>query len=73
MRIAKTIAKFHDSVQQGKQTNPVDINLTFMRIFRFLANSLTEQEFDSLSYYHVSTFIKAMLKFMSEDTYMILE
>ena len=68
IRIAKTIIQFYDSVQLGKQSNPVDINLTFMKIFRFLADTLSEQEFDTLSYYHVSTFIKAMLKFMSVDS-----
>ena len=32
-----------------------------MKIFRFLADILSESEFDSLSYYHVSRFITCIL------------
>ena len=39
-----------------------DVELTYMKIFRFLADILTEKEFTSLSYYHISRFIGKILK-----------
>ena len=32
-----------------------------MKVFRFLGDILYEQEFDSLSYYHVATFVKRVI------------
>ena len=37
-----------------------------MKIFRFLADMLTSEEFESLSYYHVSRFIGNLLKLAFE-------
>ena len=38
-----------------------------MKIFRFLADLLTSQEFNELSYYHVSRFIGTILKLAFEE------
>ena len=38
-----------------------DIETTYMKVFRFLADILTDSEFESLSYYHVSRFIGNIL------------
>lgn len=38
-----------------------------MKIFRFLADILTPEQFDCLSYYHVSRFIGYILKLTTDD------
>ena len=50
--------------------NKADIEFTYMKIFRFLADTLSSHEFDSLSYYHVKSFIQAVLRitFANQDT-----
>ena len=59
MRVAKCILAL--PAQEASQKNPVDIELTYMKIFRFLADILSQEEFALLSYYHVSRFITYML------------
>ena len=39
-----------------------------MKIFRFLADVLSQHEFDSLSYYHVSRFISTMIQINGTTT-----
>ena len=39
----------------------MDIEITYMKIFRFLADILSRTEFDALSYHHVSKFISIIL------------
>jgi len=43
-----------------------DVEFSYMKIFRFLADILSINEFDSLSYYHVASFIQRVLKAISE-------
>lgn len=38
-----------------------------MKIFRFLADMLTQKEFESLSYFHVSRFIGNILKMAFDE------
>ena len=63
LRIAQCILVLNDSNLQKSHN---DIEFTFMKIFRFLADMLTESEFDSLSYYHVNRFISSILKLSFE-------
>lgn len=65
--MAKCILKFQNSVQQGKKKTHADIEINYMKIFRFLADFLSAQEFESLSYYHVSRFITYLIKLATDD------
>ena len=64
VRIANCILALNDSNMQKSQN---DINFTYMKIFRFLADILTPVQFDCLSYYHVSRFIGYILKITIDD------
>ena len=39
-----------------------------MKIFRFLSDMLSPEEFESLSYYHVSRFISNLLRMAFEES-----
>ena len=63
-RIVNCIIGLNDQTQQKSQN---DIEFTYTKIFRFLADLLTPQEFEQLSYYHVSRFIGNTLKLAFEE------
>ena len=60
MRVANCIMALNDPSQVSTST-PQDIQYTYMRVFRFLADVLTRDEFDKIDYYHVSRFIGNLL------------
>ena len=64
LRIAKCIMELNDTSLQKSHN---DIEFTYMKIFRFLADMLTENEFQQLSYYHVSRFIGNILRIAFEE------
>ena len=64
IRIVNCIIGLNDSTLQKSQN---DIEFTYTKIFRFLADMLTHKEFEGLSYYHVSRFISNTLKLAFED------
>jgi len=64
VRIANCITALNDAHLKKSQN---DTEFTYMKIFRFLADMLTAEEFDSLSYYHVSRFIGNILKLAFEE------
>ena len=55
MRVAKCILSL-------KKQNVEDIEFTYQRIFRFLADILSIEEFQSLSYYHVTRMINKVVE-----------
>ena len=63
-RIVNCIIGLNDQTQQKSQN---DIEFTYTKVFRFLADMLTPQEFEQLSYYHVSRFIGNTLKMAFEE------
>ena len=63
LRIAQCILLLNDSNQKKSES---DIEFTYMKVFRFLADMLTDSEFESLSYYHVSRFISSILRLSFE-------
>ncbi len=64
LRVAKCIMDLNNINQQKSQN---DIEFTYMKIFRFLADMLTADEFQQLSYFHVSRFIGNILSLAAED------
>lgn len=65
MRVVNCIIALNEQSNQERSKN--DIEFTYTKIFRFLADMLTPQEFDQLSYYHVSRFISNTLKLAFEE------
>ena len=58
VRIANCIIALNNQVHQKSHN---DIEFTYAKIFRFLADILSQEEFENLSYYHVSRFIGKLL------------
>ena len=64
MRVAHCILALNDSNTSKSRS---DVEFTYMKIFRFLADVLTHEEFELLSYFHVSRFISNILQLAFED------
>ena len=64
VRIANGIIALNDTTLASSQN---DIEYTYTKIFRFLADVLSPREFASLSYYHVSRFISNILKLSFDE------
>lgn len=64
LRIANCIMSLNDSNLQKSKN---DIEFTYMKIFRFLADILTTDEFENLAYFQVSQFISNILRLAYED------
>ena len=65
MRVANCILALNDSNSSKSRT---DVEFTYMKIFRFLADVLTHEEFELISYFHVSRFISNILQLAFEDS-----
>ena len=63
-RIVNCTIALNDQSQQKSQN---DIEFTYTKIFKFLADMLSPSEFEMLSYHHVSRFISTILKMAFED------
>ena len=61
MRIAKLILNL-------KKLSPEDVGLSYTRIFRFLADILSQEEFDKLSYYHITRLINKIYEVSNLDS-----
>ena len=67
MRVAKCIMQLYNPANQKTTIKrDDDYEYIYMKIFRFLADLLTSDEFESLSYYHVSAFISKILQLSSD-------
>lgn len=66
LRVAKCILGL-PSQHTSLKKNPVDVEFTYMKVFRFLADVLSQAEFESLSYYHVNRFIQTIIDLSSSD------
>ena len=64
MRVANCILALNDSNSSKSRS---DVEFTYMKIFRFLADVLTPEEFELISYFHVSRFISNILQLAFED------
>ena len=64
MRVANCIIALNNQAHE-KSSN--DIEFTYAKIFRFLADILTAEEFENLSYYHVNRFIGKLLVLTYEE------
>ena len=69
-RITKCILSLRSKTDEGRTNakrtkNANDVEFTYMKIFRFLADILSLTEFDSLSYYHVRRFVETIVKINS--------
>lgn len=58
IRVANCIMSLNDTSMKRTET---DVEFLYMKIFRFLADVLTPDEFQNLNYYHVSRFIDNIL------------
>lgn len=58
IRIANSIMSLNDTSLNRTET---DVEFLYMKIFRFLADILTPDEYENLNYYHVSRFIDNIL------------
>ena len=58
IRVANCIMSLNDTSLKRTET---DVEFLYMKIFRFLADILTPDEFKNLKYYHVSRFIENIL------------
>ena len=68
MRVAKCIMTLYNPTNQKTTIKrDDDYEYIYMKIFRFLADLLTSDEFESLSYYHVSAFINQILSMTSDS------
>ena len=65
MRVANCILALNDSNASKSRS---DVEFTYMRIFRFLADVLTQEEFELISYFHVSRFISNILQLAFDDS-----
>ena len=68
IRVAKAIlALYNPSNMKTTIKRDDDYEYIYMKIFRFLADMLSPDEFESLSYYHVTAFINKILSVASDQ------
>ena len=60
LRVANCIMALNDPQNTSQQTKN-DTQHIYMKVFRFLADILTRDEFEAINYYHVSRFIGNIL------------
>ena len=68
IRVAKAILQLYNPTNKKTTIKrDDDYEYIYMKIFRFLADMLSTDEFESLSYYHVSAFINKILSVASDQ------